>query len=182
MARYAALLRGVNVGGNKKVPMASLREVVEGLGHTDVKTVLQSGNVVFTAAKESAPLLAAAIERAIADEIGVSSKTFVLTGADLRRAIDSNPFAEAASKDPSHLLLSFLSKNVAPAALGALDDKFVKGEELAVVGSVLYVWYRDGVGTSKLTGAVIEKALAVDTTARNWNTVIKLADLVLGSA
>lgn len=162
--------------------MAALREVVEGLGHTDVRTVLQSGNVVFTAAKGSPAALAAALEKAVADKIGVSSKTFVLSGADLRRAIDNNPFAEAASKDPSHLLLSFLSKKVVPAALGAIDERFVKTEELAVVGSVLYVWYRDGVGTSKLTGAVIEKALGVDTTARNWNTVTKLADVELESA
>ena len=154
--------------------MAALRDVVEGLGHTDVKTVLQSGNVVFTAAKGTPAALARAIEKAIAEGIGVSSKTFVLTEADVRRAIDNNPFTEAATDDPSHLLLSILSKKVAASALAAIDTRYVKREEIAVVGDVLYIWYRDGVGTSKLTGAVIEKALDVDTTARNWNTVTKL--------
>ncbi len=178
MPRYIALLRGVNVGGQKMVPMATLKAVVEELGHTDVKTLLQSGNVVFSAPKMTPAQLGQDIHRELAATAGVTTDVFVLTAADLAETMATNPYPEAAAQDPSHLLLSFLSANVTAAKLGEIDPKYVKNEEMTVVGSTLYIWYRHGVGTSKLTGAVIEKALGdVRTTARNWNTVVKLSIL-----
>lgn len=177
MPRYAALLRGVNVGGNKKIAMADLRRVIEGLGHTDVATLLQSGNAVFTAAKGSAAAIAAGIESALAAEIGLQSTVFVLPATELDQAIAGNPFADAAEHDPSHLLLSFFAAPP-PKPPSAIDAKYVATEEFALAGRVLYVWYRGGIGRSKLTGAVIERALGGPTTGRNWTTVTKLRDLL----
>lgn len=178
MPRYVALLRAVNVGGRNLLPMAALRGVVEGLGHTGVTTLLQSGNVVFTATGKKATL-AGQLEQALARDAGVETTVFLLTAADLRAAIAANPFTEAAESDPSRLLLHFLSATPPAGAVEAVDPKYRRNEELAVAGTVLYVWYRQGAGTSKLTAPVIERALggSIRGTARNWNTAVKLLDL-----
>lgn len=180
MGRYVALLRAVNVGGRGRLPMADLRRVVEEVGHTDVATVLQSGNVAFTtsgrAGDESPDALAGEIEQALAAGAGLDTRVLVLSRDDLDCILAANPFPEVARDDPSHLLLSFLW-SVPP--LGAtIDVRYLDLERVEVRDRVAYLWYPGGVGRSKLTGAVIEKALQTTTTARNWNTATKLSRLL----
>ncbi|MFD0597983.1 DUF1697 domain-containing protein [Catellatospora coxensis] len=127
MTRYAGLLRGINVGGNKKIAMADLRKLVEGLGHSDVKTLLQSGNVVFSSDSPDQAALAAELERAIEAELGMSVGCLVRDGADLARIIAADPLGEVAD-NPSRQFVVFLS--------GAVDQaKLAEVEALAKPGS-----------------------------------------------
>lgn len=180
MARYVALLRAVNVGGRSRLPMADLRRVVEEVGHTDVATVQQSGNVAFSTAggsdDESPAHLAGEIEQALAAGAGLDTRVLVLSGDDLDGILAANPFPEVARDDPSHLLLSFLWS--APPLGATIDARYLDLERVEVRDRVAYLWYPGGVGRSKLTGAVIERALHTTTTARNWNTATKLLQLL----
>jgi uncharacterized protein (DUF1697 family) len=169
MPRYAALLRGINVGGKKLVSMAELRELLTGLGHTDVATVLQSGNAVFTSSKRSAAKLAAEIERAL----GIDVRVLVRTHAELAEVIANNPLPGAVD-DPAHLLVNFLDGQPDKAGLDPAD---FPDEDIRFGRRELYVWYRKGIGRSKLTNQVIERRLGVAATGRNWNTLAKLVEL-----
>jgi len=177
--RYAAFLRGINVGGNKKVPMADLRTVVEGLGHTDVATLLQSGNVVFSSSRKSGAAMAAELEKAIANHIGVECRVLVRTSSELEAAVRNNPMPEALG-EPSRFHCCFLEKAPTPDRVSALESEDFAPDELAFGDDVLYVWYRDGVQESKLA-KVLDRRLGVAVTARNWNTVTKVLDQ-MGSA
>jgi uncharacterized protein (DUF1697 family) len=153
-----ALIRGINVGGHKKVAMADLRRICEAQGCTNVRTLLNSGNVVFEGRKPDAKKLEAAI----------GAKVILRTPAELDRVIARVPFA---TDDPGHLLVMFLEHE--PKA--PLD--WPGPEKVHLDGRHLYLYYPDGAGRSKLTNALIEKRLDVSGTARNWNTVTKLAAL-----
>lgn len=178
MPRYAALLRGINVGGRKLISMADLRGLLEDLGHTDVATLLQSGNAVFTSARRSAAKVGTEIEGALA-AAGHDVRVLVRTHADLAGIVASNPLPEATA-DPSHLVVQFLDGDPAASAMRALDTGEFEHEDLALGDRALYVWYRNGIGRSKLTNDVIERRLGVRATGRNWNTVTKLVDLTGG--
>jgi uncharacterized protein (DUF1697 family) len=175
MPSHIALLRGINVGGNKMIAMAELRAMVEKLGFTDVKTLLQSGNLVFSSARKSSP---AALEKLLESEtakrfgMGVD---FVIRSADeLKAILANNPFPKEARGDPSHLLVMFFKSRLADTATRSIQA-VVQGPELVRArGKELYLAYPTGVGTSKLTGALIERTLGVRGTARNWNTINKL--------
>ncbi len=172
--RYAAFLRGINVGGNKKVPMADLRAVVEGLGHKDVATLLQSGNVVFTSARKSGTAMATELEKAIANDIGVDCRVLVRSSSELEAAVRDNPMPEALD-EPSRYHCCFLEKTPTPDRVRALESEDFAPDELAFGDGVLYVWYRDGVQESKLA-KVLDRRLGVAVTARNWNTVTKVIE------
>jgi uncharacterized protein (DUF1697 family) len=176
MAQFIALLRGINVGGRGIIPMAELRAMIEGLGFANVRTLLQSGNVVFEGAGK-----ADALERRLESE---SEKRFgnhvdylTRSPAEWRAAIEANPFPTAAKSDPAHVVVMFLKATPEANAVKALQG-LIKGREQVRAGARhLYITYPDGIGTSKFTGAMIERALATRGTARNWNTVLKLAAL-----
>jgi uncharacterized protein (DUF1697 family) len=173
---HITLLRGINVGGHSIVPMAELRKMIEGLGFANVRTFLQSGNAVFEGAGKPD-----ALERRLEDE---SEKRFgrrvdylIRTPAEWRAMIGANPFAAMAKDDPSHLMVMFLKARPDAKAVTALQ-KTIKGREQVRAGARhLYIAYPDSIGTSKFSGALIEKALATRGTARNWNTVLKMAAL-----
>jgi uncharacterized protein (DUF1697 family) len=175
--RFVALLRGINVGGNRKVPMAPLRSLVEGLGHTEVETLLQSGNVVFTADEEATGAPADALAAAIEAEFGFAVAVLVRTKADLVRVIAANPFPDARA-EPKYLHVAFSSRPVTVEALAGIDAERFAPDEYRVGQDELYLWFPNGSGRSKLTIQLFEKALAADLTARNWNTVTKLRDLL----
>jgi uncharacterized protein (DUF1697 family) len=177
-ARYIGLLRGINVGGNKPVSMAALRELIEGLGFRGVKTLLQSGNVVFSGARQGADKLERQIEAAGEKQLGLEADFMIRTADEWAKIIDANPFKAMAESDPSHLVLICLKAKPDAAALAKLRAAIKGREEIEVVGRELYVTYVDGIGTSKLTNAVIEKALGARGTGRNWNTVLKIRDLL----
>ena len=170
--RYVGLLRAVNVG-KRKVPMARLRELCEELGHTEVETLLQSGNVVFTARKADP----AALEEALTSEFGFEVPVMVRTGAQLQKVIDANPFAEAAEADGKSVHVAFASGKVKASLLSDVDRERLAPDEFAAGTQEVYLHYPNGSGRSKMTIQVFEKPLGVHLTSRNWNTVLKLREL-----
>jgi uncharacterized protein (DUF1697 family) len=175
MARYVALLRGINVGGNKKVPMAQLRALLEGLGYTDVATLLQSGNAVFTCKAKPPAQLARHIEAAIAEQLGFEVAVLVRTRDELAAAIQANPLG--AIDNPSRFLVTFLSGVPDPKRLRELDPASYLPDEFRVVGREIYARFPNGIGTSKLAVVLGGLRLGVTPTARNWTTVTKLLEL-----
>jgi uncharacterized protein (DUF1697 family) len=176
MATCIGLLRAVNLGPHNKVPMAGLRDVLADLGLRDPRTLLQSGNVVF--GSDTAPeRLERQIERAVAEQLGVKTDVFVRTAAEWRALIKANPFADQAKRDPGHLLAMVLRDAPGAARASALQGAVTGREIVATVGRQTYIVYPDGIGRSKLTTAVIERALGTRGTGRNWNTVLKLGAL-----
>ncbi len=174
-----ALLRGINVGGNKKVVMAELRAFMQALGFDDATTLLQTGNVVF-GSRTSSSRLESLFEREAAARLGLTTEFFVRTADEWRDVIAGNPYPRAAERDPAHLLVVCLKDAVTPARVNALRAAIRGPETVEARGRHAYVVYPGGIGTSKLTAAVIDAKLGTRGTARNWNTVRKLEALLGG--
>ncbi len=172
MPTVVALLRGVNVGG-RKLPMAGLRELAESLGYDDVRTYIQSGNLLFRATKRPR---SAELEAAIEERLGLAVDVILRSPADLARVLERNPFPRA---EPSKLHVGFMAAKPVAAVLGALDGEPFLPDEFAVVGSELYLHLPGGMGRTKLPDYVVRR-LKVPTTVRNWNTVTKLVELSRG--
>jgi uncharacterized protein (DUF1697 family) len=173
---HIALLRGVNVGGRASLAMADLRALVETLGFSDVRTLLQSGNVVFRGAGKAADI-EQQLERETEKRFGARIDHLIRSPKEWRAMIADNPFATEAIRDPSHTVAMFLKAKPQPSAVSALQVA-IRGRETVRAGARhLYIVYPDGIGTSKFTGALIEAKLGTRGTARNWNTVLKLATL-----
>ena len=176
--RRVALLRGINVGRAKRVAMADLRALVEELGYRDVRTLLNSGNVVFTAPAAARGDAAARIEKALVAKLGVPSRVTVLTAAELAAAVAANPLLDVAS-NPSRLLVAFLADPADRKKLQPLTRQDWTPEALALGPRVAYLWCPPGVLASKLSEAV-GRALGDAVTTRNWTTVTKLHALAAG--
>ena len=174
---YLALLRGINVGGKNKVPMPALRSVVESLGHEDIQTYIQSGNVLFTSRSLSVPDITSALEAAIAKEFDLAVGVVVRTPRDLQRAAGANPFL-AAGADPSALHLVFLGSSPTKASVKALDPDRSPPDEFAVRNAEVYLYCPNGIGRSKLTVDYFERTLGGPATIRNWKTVTKLLEMM----
>jgi uncharacterized protein (DUF1697 family) len=168
-----ALIRGINVGGHKKLKMADVKTMCESVGLREVRTHLQSGNVVFRTTRTDRARLAKDLE----DALGVEAKIMLRTADELRSAIAANPMPEAALSGPSHFIVMFLSDKPSPAAMQSLRDAYSGPETMQLHGAELYIEYGLGMGTSKLTNALIERKLGVAGTARNWNTVTRLMEI-----
>ena len=177
MTTYIALLRGVNLAGKRLVAMAALSELVAGLGFERVRTLLQSGNVVFDAPAAAAAKLEQRLEAAIAKRFGYDVDVFVRDLAAWDALIGGNPYRSEARDDPARLHVMCLKRAPAAGATERLTAAIVGRERGRVHGNVAYLVYPDGAGTSKLTAAKIEKALGTSGSSRNWNTVLKLRDL-----
>ncbi|MFI8519373.1 DUF1697 domain-containing protein [Streptomyces sp. NPDC085481] len=182
MTTYALLLRGINVGGHRKVPMAQLRSVLEELGHRDVRTYLQSGNAVFTTEPtdggDTDEELAAAIEAAIEKHFGFRVDCLVRDHAYLTAVAADCPFP-AAELEGKQLHAFYFSGPVTEERYAALDRDSFLPEAFALGDRVLYLYAPEGLGRSKLGEALSRPALHKDVTvtARNWNTVAKLAEM-----
>ena len=176
MPTYAALLRGINVGRNKRIGMADLRALVESLGHESVRTHLQSGNIVFDTPQRSAKPLEGALEKAIAAELGMDVTVIVRRSDELAAVVDASPF-EGRTDDPKQLHVAFLSEAPKAAAVKGFGAEDFAPDELEVIGREVHLLYPKGYARTKLTNAVLEKRLGVRATSRNWRTVTALADL-----
>ena len=174
--RYVVLLRGINVGGNVKVAMADLRELLTELGYTRVRTHLQSGNAVLSSSQRSPETMAAAIEQAIAERLGLSVRCLILTPDQLRAVVTGNPLAEVAT-NPSRMFVHFLFGPVSQDRLGDVDPAEYQPERFALRGHELYVWLPDGMAKSRVLKLLTERRLGCPVTVRNWNTVTKLLEL-----
>ena len=179
MTTYVALLRGVNLGGNKPVAMADLRAMLTGIGFADVKTLLQSGNAVFRGKTQPAAKLESLLESEMTKRFRMSCDYHVRTADELAAAIAANPLPEEARKDPSRFTVTFYKAPIDAALVKAAQAAIDGPEIVRADGRHLYTYWPDGQGRSK-AGAVIGRILRVHGTARNWNTVLKLAALVRG--
>lgn len=180
MTAYAALLRGINVGGRHKVPMARLRELAGELGYRDVATYVQSGNLLLSTSDSAAAVereLAAALER----EFGFDVPVIVRTRQQLATVLERDELADVADDDAKRAV-TFLSGKPKPAQVKALDPDEFLPERFSVVGSELIMWCPDGLGRSKLAAAPWGRRLGVTGTTRNWRTVRTLHDMFADAA
>lgn len=176
-ARHVAFLRGINVGRAKRIAMADLRARVEDLGFRDVRTVLNSGNVVYTSPRLQPAAAAARIEKGIASTLGVSSRVTVLDGDELAAAVANNPLLKIADNH-SRLFMFVLSELNMRATLGTIAKQTWGKDRIAIgAGRVVYVWCPGGFLASPLRAA-LDRALGDAVTTRNWATILKLDALV----
>ncbi|WP_317446045.1 DUF1697 domain-containing protein [Streptomyces collinus] len=178
MTTYAALLRGINVGGSRKVPMAELRTLMTGLGYDGVRTHLQSGQAVFTTGRGDEGSLAAELARAVEERFGFPVDVIVRDHAYLRAVVAGCPFP-AAELEPRQLHVTYFSAPVTAERFAGIDPAAHLPEEFRLGDRCLYLYAPDGVGRSKLAEALgrprTGKGLVA--TSRNWNTVTKLVEL-----
>jgi uncharacterized protein (DUF1697 family) len=184
MPTHVALLRGVNIGPRNRVAMPALRALVESLGHTEVATYIQSGNVVFAAADDDEQALASELERAIEARLGVPTRVVVLSRRQLARVVRGNPFAHEQDAKAVHAV--FLSEAPSPELRGAVSaaqrrakEKGTR-DEAQIVGRTLFLHTPDGYGRSELAATLMRKSSEAAGTARNWATVNKLLALLQG--
>lgn len=170
MIRYVALLRGINVGGKRKVPMSELRLVFESQGFADVGTYIQSGNVLF---KADGRVSTVNLESAIADRFGIDVDVILRTSTDLHRIVTESPLA---ARDPKLVHLGFMAKAPDPTSLQHLDLGGYAPETAEVRGSEVYFYLPNGMSRTKLP-AYVDRHLQVPTTIRNWATTTKLLEL-----
>jgi uncharacterized protein (DUF1697 family) len=175
MTTYITVLRAINLGAHNRIAMADLRKMLEKIGFMDPKTLLVSGNAVFSCKDRSCAAIEKALEAASTKHLGVTTDYFVRSAKEWQAIIESNPFPEEAKADPARMVMMCLRDAPSAARVNALRAAIKGREVVKAVGKHAYFVYPDGQGNSKLTIAVIEKALGTRGTARNWNTVLKLA-------
>lgn len=171
-----ALLRGINVGGHKKVPMEQLRELAIGIGGQDVATYIQSGNLVLSAPMAPANV-EAALERALRARFGFDVDVIVRSASQWQVYASGTPFPEAEAERPNLLLLGLAKLPLKPGAAEGLRAYARAGERVEVRGDAIWVDLPAGAGTSKVTPAVLDRLIGSCVTTRNWRTVVKLAEL-----
>ncbi|MFZ0319418.1 MAG: DUF1697 domain-containing protein [Candidatus Sulfotelmatobacter sp.] len=177
MPIYVAMLRGINVGGNKKIKMDKLRSSLEALGLDQVKTYIQSGNVVFKSAKTSPKALSEKIENRILKDFGFSASVISRTADEIEDAIASNPFLKQPDIDPERLHVAFLAETPTPAALKRLAELTLLPDRSHCRGREVYFYFPNGVSGSSLWKHPLDRVLSVDGTMRNWKTVNTLKQM-----
>lgn len=174
MQTYIAILRGINVSGQKKIPMVELRGILTQQGLLDVQTYIQSGNIVFKAPKEAYGDLNRIIGKAIQEHFGYQVPVIVLKTNELRQAVDQNPLVD---QDTSYLHITFLADEPSKELVATLPPSPNPCELYDIEGKVIYVYCPDGYGRTKLNNMFFERKLKVTATTRNWRTCMKLLQL-----
>lgn len=177
--KYVALLRGVNVAGVNKVKMDELRQLFTGLGHREVQTYLQSGNVVFAGDEPDRGALVAGIEQAIGQRLGLAVTVLLRTRPDLEKVLAANPYLGIES-DPAKLPVTFLAEAPDPGRAAALAVPAGETAVFSLVDREIYLHCPNGYGRTKLNNAFLERKLGVAATTRNWKSVTALHDLLAG--
>lgn len=177
MTAYVSLFRGINVGGNHQVSMADLKAVHESLGLQRVLSYIQSGNVVFHSAEADVPQLQRQIEASFEQQFGFHSDVIVRTLAEFDEIVEKNPF-QGQNKEPKWVVVLFLAARPDATAQDNLRKAYEGPEEIFIIGQKMYIYYADGIGRSKLTANFIERKLKTVGTARNWNTILRLQDML----
>ncbi|MFC5270843.1 DUF1697 domain-containing protein [Adhaeribacter terreus] len=175
MQTYIALLRGINVSGHKKIKMPELKAMFEELGFTNVRTYIQSGNVVFES--ETSEDLESKISAKIQEQFGFEVSVICRTSAEMKQVIARNPFEKMVGFEPEKLYITFLQQTPSAEKLEALQAFTFEPEMYTVSGKEIYVYCFNGYGNTKLENAFFEKKLKVAATTRNWRTVNKLIEM-----
>lgn len=171
-----AFIRGINVGGKNPLPMATLRAICEGAGLREVRTYIQSGNVVFSAPGRAMGRAAKAIEEGIEREAGFRPSVVVRTLPELRAVVEVVPF----EAEPAKLVAMFLAGTPGAGARRAVEEMAADPERLELIGREVFIHFPNGIGRAKLQIAKVEKAVGLPGTCRNWNTVLKMVELAGG--
>jgi uncharacterized protein (DUF1697 family) len=178
MATWICLLRAINLGARNKVPMPALREALAEQGFTDVRTHVQSGNVVLSSRHRSVDAVASAVRTLVAERFDVDQPVVVRTPPQLHAVVAGNPFPKAALERPKVLHVVFLTGTPEADAADALHTDELTRDVVRVVGADMYVDYGQDVHTSRLSPDYFQRRLGVAGTARNWRTVLALAEMV----
>jgi uncharacterized protein (DUF1697 family) len=178
MSVYVSLFRGINVGGNHQVKMAELKALHEALGLTAVQPYIQSGNVIFTSDEAGAQSLRERIEEGFARQFRFRSQVYLRTAADIQGIIERCPFHRQPDKEPKWVVVTFLPTGTDPSAWASAIQTYPGPEEVVLLGDELHVYYPNSIGASKLATTALGKQLKTVGTARNWNTVEKLHELM----
>jgi uncharacterized protein (DUF1697 family) len=176
MSVYACMLRGINVTGYNKIGMKELKGLFQSLGHANVTTYIQSGNVVFASDRSGAPELAGEIEQQIAAAFGLNVPALLRTGDELAQVLAQNPYTRG-GRDPARLHVTFLREAPDPDFVGALEGFDSSPDEFAIAAREVYLHCPAGYGNTKLNNTFWERRLKVVATTRNWNTVARLAEM-----
>lgn len=175
-AAFVALLRGVNVGGHGRVPMAELRSLCEELGWSGVRTYIQSGNLAFRA--EGAPAeLERALEEGVRRRFGLEVPVIVRAAAEWPAYVAGNPFPEASAREPNLVMLALAKAPPRTGAVEGLRERAAGGERVEQVGDALWLHYAAGAGRSKLTPGLLDRVVGSPVTTRNWRTVLALDEM-----
>ena len=177
MSSGIAFLRGINVGGRNKVAMADLRRLCEELGLRDVRTYVQSGNVVFDTDGPAPELVAPALRRRIEDELGVAAAVVVRTAGELAQVVAENPFTPAAEAEPTSVHVAFLSAEPVDPSVLEVDPEEYAPERVAPGDRVRYLLLPGGIGRSRLATDLARRRTGVEMTVRNWRTVTRLLEM-----
>jgi len=183
MAHYLALFRGINVSGKKIIKMEELRKLMEQAGYGNVKTYIQSGNVVFSSNEKSKDKLAKAIEKLIDNKYGFDVTVFVIDKKHLEKAVDNNPYAEGKTPEEAgtkKIYVTFLSEKPSDEGMEKLSQAPIGEDEIALHEDILYFRLAMGAADSKLSNNLIESKLKLKATTRNWNTTLKLLEMMRG--
>ncbi len=176
METFVALFRGINVGGHNKLPMAELTAALQQLEFDNVRTYIQSGNVVFGSTETKKEVLIKKIRELIQNKFGFDPVILLLSAGEFKKTIRDNPFLQAES-EPTSLHLYFLESEAQNPDFQKLEKLKQNNEKFKLINKVFYLYAPDGIGRSKLAAGV-EKALGVPVTARNWRTVNKIMEMV----
>ncbi|GEP51758.1 hypothetical protein FNO01nite_24300 [Flavobacterium noncentrifugens] len=177
MKTHIALLRGINVSGHKIIKMELLRKVLSELDLDNIRTYIQSGNIIFESNSSDISKLEMQIAAKIEEHFGFVVPVTVVTPGELFAIINKNPYAKATLSDAAQPYVSFLSEIPKNDYLEVLKTIDFKGDAFISIDKTLYIWYSNFAGNSKLSNAIIESKLKLRSTARNWKTVLKLYEL-----
>jgi uncharacterized protein (DUF1697 family) len=182
MPVYVSMLRGVNLGAHNRMKMAELREVLTPLGCQKVQTYIQSGNVIYRAAKQSRQALSKKIEESLLQRFGFSVPVLTRTAREMKDVIQSNPFLKESGVDLSKLHVTFLPEVPGEAGLKIMRAIDAGPDRCHSVGDVIYLFCPNSYSETRLSNGFLEKTFSVRATTRNWRTVNKLYDLALECA
>jgi uncharacterized protein (DUF1697 family) len=182
MFTLVSMVRGINVGGSRPLKMDKLRTLHEDLGFRNVRTYLQSGNVVFEAANSDTARHGEAIQRRILRDCGYEVAVAVKTSREMTAALAGNPLLGRANLDPKRFYATFLVRPEGKLSLGGADLPLAKGEQAILLGEVVYLYCTIGYGNTKIHNNFFEKRLSARATTRNWQTVTALEKMARGEA
>jgi len=178
MTVFVLLFRGINVGGHQRVRMDELKELHISLGFKNVVSYIQSGNIVCSSDDADAAQVQKCIEDGFEKNFGGKAKVVVRTSVELKEIIEKNPFQDQPNKELKWIVVMFLATHPDKTAQEVLLKTYGGPEEIFILGQEVYIYYPDGIGRSKLSNSLLEKKLKTVGTARNWNTVLKLQELI----